>query len=64
MLYDYLMSNISYAKIGPLFYFMLNDVESLNNKSQQITTNHNKSLLLKLPTDEKSGQTYPIFGLW
>ena len=55
MLYGYLISNISNAKIGPLFYFTLN-VESLYNKSQY--------LLRKLPTDENGGQTYPIFGFW
>ena len=48
-------SNISNAKIGPLFYFTLN-VESLYNKLQ--------SLLRKLPTDENGDQTYLIFGFW
>ena len=47
MLYGYLISNISNAKISPLFYFTLN-VESLYNKLQ--------SLLHKLPTDKNGGQ--------
>ena len=51
MLYGYLISIISNAKIGPQFYFKLN-VKSLYNRLQ--------SLLCKLPTDEKGGQTYPI----
>ena len=51
MLYSYLISNMSYAKIDPLFYFRLN-VESLYNRLQ--------SLLCKMQTDEKGGQTYPI----
>ena len=54
MLYGYLISNTSNVKIGPLFYFTLISVESLYNRLQ--------SSLRKLPTDEKRGQTYPIFG--
>ena len=53
MLYGYLISIISNAKIGPQFHFKLN-VKSLYNRQE--------SLLYKLPTDEKGGQTYPIFG--
>ena len=57
MLYGYFISNTSNAKIGPppLFYYTLS-AESLYNRLQ--------SLILKLPTDQKGGQTYPIFGLW
>ena len=52
MLYGYFISNTSNGKMGPLFYFTLS-AESLYNRLQ--------SLLIKLPTDEKGGQTYPIF---
>ena len=55
MLYGYLISNTSNAKIGPLFYFTLS-VESLYNRLQ--------SLPRKLSTDEKGGQIYAIFGFW
>ena len=53
MLYGCLISNISNAKIGPLFYFTPN-VKSLYNRLQY--------LLRKLPTDEKGGQTHTILG--
>ena len=49
MIYGYLIGNISNAEIGTLLYFTLN-VESLYNIFQ--------SLLRKLPTDGKGGQTF------
>ena len=55
MLNVYFISNTSNAKMGPLFYFTLS-AESLYNRLQ--------SLLRKLPTDQKGGQTYPILGFW
>ena len=54
-LYGYFVNNISNGKNSPLLSFTLN-VESLYNRLQ--------SLLRKLPTDEKGGQTHPIFGFW
>ena len=55
MLSGYIISNISNAKIDPLFYFTLN-IEYLNNRLQNFSR--------KLPMDVKGGQTYPIFGFW
>ena len=56
MLYGYIISNISNAKIGSLLYFTLN-IESLYNRIPIV-------FFRKLPTDEKGGQTYPIFVFW
>ena len=58
MLYGYLISNKSHAKIVPLFIIsrLVTSVESLYNGLQ--------FLLRKLPTDEKGSPTYLIFGFW
>ena len=55
MLYGYFISYTINAKIGPLFYFTLS-AESLYSRLH--------SLLRKLPTEEKGGQTYPLFRFW
>ena len=52
MLNGNLISNISNAKFGPLFYFTLN-VKSLYNRLQ--------TLIRKLPTDKKGRSDIPSF---
>ena len=57
MLCGYLISNINNVKSGPLVYFTF--------KLNLHTTDYSLYFVnCRVPTDEKGGMTYPIFGFW
>ena len=60
MLYGYLISNISNAKIGPLFYFTLN-VEFLYNRLQSLL---HKRMMINHSTLEYHVTNFNTFFRW